>query len=139
EGVLDHLKHAAADLAEAAVEKAGDVAEDVIDAVKETAEGVVDAVKEKAEDVVERVKGQPSLTSVDSAADLRQRGQLGYTGEVLGRTVTLDELEKIEREMAEEYGAATPATDEELLRLYESRSEERRVGKECRSRRAPGA
>ena len=120
EGVLDHLKHAAADLAEAAVEKASDVAEDVIDAVKETAEGVVDAVKEKAEDVVERVKGQPSLTSVDSAADLRQRGQLGYTGEVLGRTVTLDELEKIEREMAEEYGAATPATDEELLRLYES-------------------
>jgi small subunit ribosomal protein S1 len=118
EGVFDHLKHAAADLAGAAADRVKDVAENVVEAVKDRAEDVVETLREKAEDVVERVKGRPSLTSVDSPADLRKEGRLGYTGEVIGRTVTLEELAQIEREMAEEYSG--PATDEELIRLYES-------------------
>ena len=116
EGVIDHIKHAAADLAGAAVSVAADVA----GAVKEKAEDAVEAVKETVEHAVERVTGRPSLTAVDDVSALRQKsGRLGYTGEMVGRSVTLDELAQIEREMAAEEGGS-PATDEELMRLYES-------------------
>ena len=61
----------------------------------------------------------PSLTSVDDIGSLRQEGQLGFTGEIVGRVVTLAELEQIEREMAGETDIPS-ASDEELLELYES-------------------
>ncbi len=59
------------------------------------------------------------LTSVEDVTSVRQEGRLGYTGEIVGRVVTLAELEQIEKEMAGQ--AAVPeASDEELLELYES-------------------
>ena len=61
----------------------------------------------------------PSLTSIDDIGSLRQEGQLGFTGEIVGRVVTLAELEQIEREMAGETDIPS-ASDEELLELYES-------------------
>ncbi len=110
ESVLDHVKHAAEDLAEAATEAAADIVENVREAVSEA----VEAVRERVGG-----DGHSRLTSVENADALRPTGRLGYTGEVLGRTVTLDELDRIEREMAQEEGGS-PATDDELLALYES-------------------
>lgn len=126
EGVLDHLRHAAADLAGAAADKARDLAGAAAGKAKDVAGAVVETVKETVEHAAERVTGRPSLTAVDDAASLRahagRSGHLGYTGEVLGRSVTLAELAEIEREMAQEYAQTStfPASDEELIRLYES-------------------
>ena len=73
---------------------------------------------EPADDIADDTVS-PSLTSVDDIGSLRQEGQLGFTGEIVGRVVTLAELEQIEREMAGETDVPT-AGDEELLELYES-------------------
>ncbi len=59
------------------------------------------------------------LTSVDSVESLRQEGRLGYTGEVIGKMISLAELEQIEKEMAG-HAEVPSASDEELLELYES-------------------
>ncbi|MDX1421427.1 MAG: 30S ribosomal protein S1, partial [Rubricoccaceae bacterium] len=115
DGVVDHLKNAAEDLAEAAV----DLGEAAVDAAKGAAAAVAETVSDAVEEVVDRPAEDSVLTAVDDVRALReQRGHLGYTGEMLGRSVTLDELEQIERDMAEDEGGS-PATDEELLQLYE--------------------
>jgi small subunit ribosomal protein S1 len=113
ESILDRVKHVAEDLVDAAADAASSVAERVGEAVSGAVSSAVHAV---AGD------GESKLTSVDSVDALREGanrgGRLGYTGEIVGRTVTLDELAKLEREMAADEDGY-PASDDELLELYE--------------------
>ncbi len=119
-------EESAADVPDAAMEavpadEATEVSEEPVAAamVEETAESI-DAVEEETgvEDTSDAAIAS-SLTSVDDVESLREEGRVGYTGEIIGRTVTLAELEQIEKEMAGQ--AVNPeASDEELLELYES-------------------
>ncbi|MEM1054010.1 MAG: 30S ribosomal protein S1 [Bacteroidota bacterium] len=89
EAALEAAEAAPAEEEETLLEKAADAVEDAVEAVKETAEKVAEAV----EDAVGRITGgdDEGGQTVPTVAPVT-----GYTGQDLGRTITLDELAAME-------------------------------------------
>ncbi len=91
---------------ESLLEQARDLAEDAIETVSSVAESVRDTLGDAVETVAETVglrdrdeeDRSPVLTSVDSAADLHPTGQIGFTGEITGRVVRLEDLDALQDE-----------------------------------------
>lgn len=107
EGLVDRAVEAAKSAAETVSETAKSAAETVSETAKKTAETVTETAKTAAETVkdtvvetVDRLQGSSEVVhddapvSVKSADALKtQSGTLGYTGQIQGKVITLEELE----------------------------------------------
>jgi small subunit ribosomal protein S1 len=125
--VAEDIAEKAGDVREAAVERAREIAEDVAEATEGAREAAGERGRELAETIVDRavsaagtvagaVAGAAGAVADVVRGEPGSRERLGYTGEGLGRTVTLAELQEMERETdAERRGL----TDQDLSELYE--------------------
>ncbi|MFN3597644.1 MAG: 30S ribosomal protein S1 [Rubricoccaceae bacterium] len=114
-GVADAVSDAVSSAAETVAEVASAVAE----TVAETVTDVASVAAERAEALVAREnRAQDAPASTGDASDEAPARPLGYTGEGLGRTVTLEELERQDRRRGPSSGDGAPS-DDDLAALYE--------------------
>ena len=104
-GAAKTVAKKARELTEDAREAIGDAAEDVEEAVTEVAGEAVELVQtarqsvRHAVDMIRPGQAGVTLTAMDKAGDLSHpSGKLGFTGDVQGRSITLEELEAYESE-----------------------------------------
>src|SRR5690606_4674701 len=104
------------------VEKVTDAVADAAGAVANAASAAVEAVADAAGAVAERITGGTEAVDVDapvsveSADDLQPTGPIGYTGQIQGRVITLEELEAYENRTDPD---EPEDRDEALLQMYE--------------------
>lgn len=104
------------------VEKVTDAVADAAGAVADAASAAVEAVADAAGAVAERITGGTEAVDVDapvsveSPDDLQPTGPIGYTGQIQGRVITLEELEAYENRTDPD---EPEDRDEALLQMYE--------------------
>ena len=112
EDAAEDVSEAVSGAAKAVVEKAKDLAEDAKDLAEDAQEEITEVAGEAVElvetarqsvrhavDMIRPGQAGVTLTSMDQAGDLSHpSGKLGYTGDVQGRSITLEELEAYEAE-----------------------------------------
>ena len=110
EGLLDKVRHAAADAAEAvahvaedAAHAAGDAARTVADTVSHAASDAVAAIADVVSDAGDAVADavpQPVADALPSGDGASTAATLGYTGKNIGRTISIDELNEVDERNA---------------------------------------
>lgn len=126
EGLIEKVKHAAADAVDAVQHAASDAAHAATDAAKKVADTVQHAASDAAEAVKETVTETVSKAADAVSGDgANSAAALGYTGKNLGRTISIDELNEVDEKNAgvSGIGASSQVSDlgaapDEMTDLY---------------------